>query len=271
MIYLPDTNALSAYLAGRSPPLTVKRQVASCFGKRISASNGIRISSGSEASAAMISANFSPGVTTVCRWTEVSATMADGRRARHEIWSVFLARFIATSYCLHRTAPFSRPMNAPRLKSSSALFLQVLVVLVGSVTLGLLLWEPHLEGRNAHATTFETYFKDPFLAYVYVGSLPFFMALYQAFRLFGHVKRTGSFSEVNLGSLRVITRCALTMLGFVVGAVIGIVLFGDGDDRPAGVFMGLLAALVAGAIAITAALGAKSLLGSLRQGAGRSV
>ncbi len=50
------------------------------------------------------------------------------------------------------------------------------VVFLGIGALGFLLWEPHLEGRNAHATTFEIYFHDPFLAYVYVGSIPFFVA-----------------------------------------------------------------------------------------------
>ena len=79
------------------------------------------------------------------------------------------------------------------MNRSSALFLQVVVVLIGLAVAALMLWEPHLEGRNAHATTFEIYFKDPFLAYVYVGSLPFFVGLYRAYRLLGHVKQTGAF------------------------------------------------------------------------------
>mgnify|MGYP001601713322 CR=1 FL=1 len=72
------------------------------------------------------------------------------------------------------------------MKRSSTLFLQVVIVLIGIVTLALLLWEPHLEGVNAHATLFEMYFKDPFLALVYIGSIPFFMALYQAFKVLGY-------------------------------------------------------------------------------------
>ena len=63
------------------------------------------------------------------------------------------------------------------MKNSSALLLQGVTVLVGIAVLAFLLWEPHIEGRNAHATTFEIYFKDPFLAYVYLGSAPFFVAL----------------------------------------------------------------------------------------------
>ena len=80
------------------------------------------------------------------------------------------------------------------MKRSPALFLQVVVVLFGLGALACMLWEPHLEGRNAQATTFEIYFNDPFLAYMYVGSTPFFVALYRAFRLFGHVRQSGAFS-----------------------------------------------------------------------------
>ncbi|MES2469505.1 MAG: DUF2975 domain-containing protein [Verrucomicrobiota bacterium] len=71
-----------------------------------------------------------------------------------------------------------------------------------------MLWEPHIEGRNAHATTFEIYFNDPFLAYAYVGSIPFFVALYRSFRLFGHVRQSGAFSQGSVDDLRVIRRCA---------------------------------------------------------------
>jgi len=140
------------------------------------------------------------------------------------------------------------------MNRSSALILQVAVVLMGLGTLGLMLWEPHLEGRNAHATTFEIYFNDPFLAYVYVGSIPFFVALVRAFALFGHVRREGTFSPLTVDALRTIKRCAMVLLGFVAGAAIVIVMFGDGEDRPPGIFMCVLAALGASAIAAVASI-----------------
>ena len=160
-------------------------------------------------------------------------------------------------------------MKAPSMKSSSALFLQVVIVLLGIGTLGLMLWEPHLEGRNAHATTYEIYFKDPFLAYVYVGSIPFFVALHRAFGLFGHVRRNGTFSQVTLNALRVIKRCAMAIIGFVAGAVIFIVMFGDGEDRLAGVFMCALVAFAASVIATAAAMFARNLQSALRRAEGR--
>ena len=65
---------------------------------------------------------------------------------------------------------------------SSASGIQVVIVLIGIGALALLLWEPHIEGVNAHAAFFEVYL-DPFIALVYIGSIPFFMALYQAFKV----------------------------------------------------------------------------------------
>jgi hypothetical protein len=145
------------------------------------------------------------------------------------------------------------------MKRRVALSLQVVIVLIGIGTLAFMLWEPHLEGRNAHATTFEIYFKDPFLAYVYVGSIPFFVALYRAFGLFGHVRKSGAFSQVTLDTLRAIKRCAMVLVGFVLGGVVIILVFGDKEDRPAGLFMSLLATLTASGIATAAAMFARNL------------
>jgi hypothetical protein len=77
------------------------------------------------------------------------------------------------------------------MKSSSAWFLQVAIVLMGIGTLGLMLWEPHLEGRNAHATTFEIYFKDPFLAYVYM-----WVPSRSSWRSVGHSDCSGTLDEM---------------------------------------------------------------------------
>jgi hypothetical protein len=143
-------------------------------------------------------------------------------------------------------------METPAMKSSLATALQFVLALVALGALVFLLGEPHLEGRNAHATLFEIYFKDPFLAYVYTGSIAFFLALYRAFALLGNLKRSRTTSPATAEALRGIRRCAFTMLAFVAGGVVIILVFGDPDDRPAGVFMSFLFASFASAIAFTA-------------------
>ncbi len=150
------------------------------------------------------------------------------------------------------------------MKNSSALFLQAAIVLLGIGVFALLLWEPHIEGRNAHATTSEIYFNDPFLAYVYVGSIPFFLALYRAFGLFGHVRQKGAFSQVTVDALRSIKYCAIAIIGFVPGGIVFISMFGDKEDRPPGIVMILLVTIAAGVIATAAARFARNLQNTLR-------
>ena len=125
------------------------------------------------------------------------------------------------------------------MKRSSTIFLQIVIVLIGIGALALLLWEPHVEGRNAHATLFEIYFKDPFLAYAYVGSIAFFVALYQAFKVLGYAGRNKVFSPAAVRSLRTIKFCAIAIIGFVAVGEIFIMLH-KSDDRAGGVFMGIL-------------------------------
>src|SRR5215831_6341987 len=125
------------------------------------------------------------------------------------------------------------------MQKGSTIFLQVVIMLIGIGALAILLWEPQIEGRNAHATPFEIYFKDPFLAYAYIASIPFFMALFQAFKVLGYVRQDRTFSQATVKALRTIKHCAVAIICFVAVGVI-FLIFGDKDDRPAGVFMRIL-------------------------------
>ena len=138
------------------------------------------------------------------------------------------------------------------MKRSSTIFLQVVTVLFGVGVLALLLWEPHVEGVNAHATLFEMYF-NPFIAYAYLASIPFFAALYQAFKLLGYIRQDEIFSQRSVRALRTIKYCALAIICFVAVSVI-FMISGDRDDRPAGVFMRLLVTFPSIVVAIAAAV-----------------
>ena len=139
------------------------------------------------------------------------------------------------------------------MKRSSTIFLQIVIVLIGIGAVALMLWEPHIEGRNAHATLFEIYFKDPFLAYAYIASIPFFIALYQAFKVLEFVRQNKTFSQATVKALRTIKYCAIAIIGFVALSAI-FIMFADKDDRPAGVFMRILVAFPSIVIATAAAM-----------------
>jgi hypothetical protein len=124
------------------------------------------------------------------------------------------------------------------MKRGAILFLRAVILLVGVGVLAGLLWEPQLEGRNANADLVTIYFRDPFLAYVYVGSLPFFFGLYQAFKFLGYVGQGQAFSPAAVKALRSIKLCALAVIGFIAGAE-AYILLGVSDDRAGGVAMGV--------------------------------
>src|SRR6186997_2217232 len=106
------------------------------------------------------------------------------------------------------------------MKRGSTIFLQIVIALLGVGVLALLLWEPQLEGRNVNATQFEIYFKDPFLAYIYLAFVPFFVGLYQAIKLLGYARRNEVFSESAVRAFSTIKFCAIATALFIVGAEI---------------------------------------------------
>ncbi|MCA9339230.1 DUF2975 domain-containing protein [Candidatus Saccharibacteria bacterium] len=146
------------------------------------------------------------------------------------------------------------------MKKTSTLFLQGVLVLIGIGTLALLLWEPHLEGVNAHATTlYEIYFDDPFLMLVYAGSIPFFIALYQAFKVLGYAGQNKVFSPTAVKSLRTIKYCALVIIGFVAVEELFLILNHGSDDATGGIMMGVFITFGSIVVATAAAIFEKTL------------
>ena len=124
------------------------------------------------------------------------------------------------------------------MERGSILFLKALIVLIGTGAVALLLWEPQIEGVNQNATLFNIYF-NLFVVYAYIASIPFFVALYQAFKLLGYAGQNKVFSQEAVKALRTIKYCAIATIVFVTVSALFMV-HGDPDDRPAGVFMRIL-------------------------------
>jgi hypothetical protein len=136
------------------------------------------------------------------------------------------------------------------MKKSSTLFLQVVVGLIGVAALALLLLEPRHEGVNAHATNFQIY-SDPFVILVYIGAVPFFLALYQTIKLLGCARRNQMFSSQAVKALKAIKYCALAVIGFVAAEEIYIMLAHGDDDATGGIMMGVFIAF--GSVIVLAA------------------
>ena len=140
------------------------------------------------------------------------------------------------------------------MKRGSILFLQAVILLIGVAMLAAMLWEPHLEGRNANADLATIYFRDPFLAYAYLGSLPFFYGLYQGIKLLGYVGQGQAFSPAAVQALRRIKYCALAVIAFIAGAELYIMFGVSDDDRAGAVAMGIVACFIGVVTAAAAAV-----------------
>jgi hypothetical protein len=140
------------------------------------------------------------------------------------------------------------------MKRSSTIFLQAVIVLVGIGVLAFLLAEPHFEGRNVNATLFQIYFNDLFLAYAYIASSAFFVALYQAFTLLTYIAQNKVFSLDAVRALQTIQYCGVTIVGFVVAPLAYLLIVRPEDDIAGGVAMGLFVMLTSAVIATAAAV-----------------
>lgn len=119
------------------------------------------------------------------------------------------------------------------MKKGSTLFLKFVICLIAIGTLIWLLWFPQLEGRAATLDLLSIY-TDPLILYMYLGSIPFFVGLYQAVKLLGQIDGNQVFSQAAVNAVRTIKYCAITFSGFIVLGILYIRVFVNGDD-PAGV------------------------------------
>lgn len=142
------------------------------------------------------------------------------------------------------------------MKHSHTCFLQAVLVLLAIGVLAALLYEPWVEGVNANATgLYDIYFDDPLLAYVYLGSIPFFVAIYKAFTLLTYIGKEKVFSQPSVQALRAIKYCAIVIIIFIAGAEVFVFLDkSNSDDIAGGVAMGVMIAFASCVIATAAAV-----------------
>ncbi len=151
------------------------------------------------------------------------------------------------------------------MKRGSTLFLKVIILFIGIVALAGMIRFPLTEGRAANLDLFSIY-ADPFIVYLYVASIPFFVALYQAFQLLGYIGQNKVFSLDSVKALRNIKYCASILSVLIVIAAIYIrVSFAfhaqdiQGDDPAGFMAVSIVATFISIVIATAAAVFEKTL------------
>ena len=140
-----------------------------------------------------------------------------------------------------------------KLKRASTLFLRGVIVLIAIGVLAAMIRFPQTEGRAAHLDLVSIY-TDPLIIYGYIASIPFFIALYQAFKLLGYVDHNQVFSQPAVNAVRTIKYCAITTSGFIVLGILYIRLCAHGDDPAGPTALGILTTFASIVIAAGAAI-----------------
>ncbi|KGX92399.1 membrane protein [Pontibacillus halophilus JSM 076056 = DSM 19796] len=131
--------------------------------------------------------------------------------------------------------------------------MKLAIVFIGMIILSLcVFWLPWQSNVLAEMYPEYTYLRLPLLTGIYMTTIPFFIALYQGFKLLTSINHHRAFSTRSVNSLRTIKHCALGIGGlYVIGFVL---LITQDAGNPGILLIGLLVMFFSVVIAVFAAI-----------------
>lgn len=139
------------------------------------------------------------------------------------------------------------------MKRGSIVFLKVVITLIALGVLAGLLWFPQTEGAAQNLDLISIY-TNWFIIYIYIGSIPFFVGLYQANKLLSFIETNKAFSQGAVDSLKNIKFASLSLIGFIAFALLYIRFFAHGDDPAGPTALGIIVSFATAVVATAAAV-----------------
>ncbi|AIQ70100.1 DUF2975 domain-containing protein [Paenibacillus graminis] len=141
------------------------------------------------------------------------------------------------------------------MERGTTLFLKAAVILMGIPVLALCIFAvPEIAGFAAELYPDMTFIKYLVLIDLYASAVPFYIALYQAFRLLGYIDKNKAFSELSVRVLKNIKYCAIVISGLYVAGLPLFYLMAEKDDAPGIIVIGLVIIFASLVIAVFAAV-----------------
>lgn len=97
------------------------------------------------------------------------------------------------------------------MKQGSTLFLKIAVLMIGTPVLALCIFGLPVLAKEATESNSEFAYVLYGFIVMYVTAIPFFFALYQAFKLLSYIDKNKAFSELSVKALKKIKYCAITI------------------------------------------------------------
>lgn len=94
----------------------------------------------------------------------------------------------------------------------------------------------------------------PALIGMYLSAIPFYLALYQAFRLLVYIDKNNAFSELSVRALKNIKKCAITISTLYLFVMPFFYLIAEEDDAPGIILIGLIIIFASAVVAVFAAV-----------------
>ena len=141
------------------------------------------------------------------------------------------------------------------MKRGSTNFLKVAVILLGIPILAFcIVGLPMLAKAAAESNSEFAYALYAIVIVMAVSAIPYFVALYQAFKLLSFIDKNKAFSEISVKCLKIIKYCAITISGLYVVSLPFFFIFAHLDDAPGVVLLGMLYIFAPLVIAVFAAV-----------------
>ncbi|KUO63597.1 MAG: hypothetical protein APF84_18725 [Gracilibacter sp. BRH_c7a] len=133
------------------------------------------------------------------------------------------------------------------------IFLKLAVFLMGLPVLALCIFGLPWIANNPVNPDY-AYILYPILTGMYVSVIPFYIALYKAFRLLSYIDKNIAFSELSVKALKYIKYCAITISTLYVVMMPFVYLVAEKDDAPGLIIIGMVPIFASMVIAVFAAI-----------------
>jgi hypothetical protein len=134
------------------------------------------------------------------------------------------------------------------MKRGSTLFLKIIISLLGGFVLTMCV------GISAEMIGEGTALYHPVFLGMYGTAIPFFIGIYQTFKLLRYIDKNNAFSDLSVKALQNIKYCA-ALISVLYGAALPLLYaVAQREDAPGVLAIGIVFALAAAAVAVIAAV-----------------
>ncbi len=141
------------------------------------------------------------------------------------------------------------------MKRGSTLFLRLSVILIGLPILALCIFVvPNLANFAAELYPDMRYIRYLVFIVLYGGAIPFYLALYHAYKLLSYIDKNIAFSDLSVRALKAIKYCAIIISGLYVAGFPLFYLVSEKVDAPGVNVIGMMIIFASLVIAVFAAV-----------------